>query len=72
LDAWENPVYEVQAVALSGGEKALAYVWTADLLKGAPIWTTDFMTTSVLEDYLEMTRAWRGEYEEQTRRIEQP
>ncbi|ROV95319.1 hypothetical protein VSDG_05997 [Cytospora chrysosperma] len=72
LDAWENPVYEVQAVALSGGEKALAYVWTVDLLKGAPIWTTDFMTTSVLKDYLEMTRAWREEYEEQTKRIEQP
>ncbi|ROW16540.1 hypothetical protein VPNG_02803 [Cytospora leucostoma] len=60
LDAWENPVYEVQA---------LAYVWTLDLLRGAPLWTTASMTTSILEDYLETTRVWREEYEEQTKRL---
>lgn len=64
-------MYEVQVVTLSGGEKALAYVWTVDLLKGAPVWTTTSMTTSVLDDYLDMTRAWREEYEEQTRRADQ-
>lgn len=68
LDAWENPVYEVQVVALSEGENALAYVWTVDLLKGAPIWTTASMTGVILDDYLRMTKAWREEYEEQTAR----
>ncbi|KUI73373.1 AIG2-like protein [Cytospora mali] len=71
LDAWENPVYEVQVVALSGEENALAYVWTADLLKGAPIWTTASMSNTILEDYLKMTKAWREGYEEQRGRPEQ-
>ncbi|ROW10254.1 hypothetical protein VMCG_01948 [Cytospora schulzeri] len=71
LDAWENPVYEVQVVTLCGGEEALAYVWTVDLLKGAPIWTTDSLSSSVLDDYLEGTKTWREEYEEQTRKPEQ-
>ncbi|KUI56066.1 AIG2-like protein [Cytospora mali] len=71
LDAWENPVYEVQVVALSGEENALAYVWTADLLKAAPIWTTASMTSTILDDYLKRTKAWREGYEEQIGRFEQ-
>ena len=69
LDAWENPVYEVQALKLSGGGKALAYVWTVDLLEGVPMWTTASMTSAILEDYLETTKAWREDYEEQTRQF---
>lgn len=60
-------MYEMQVVTSRGGDKALAYVWTVDMLKGAPIWTTDSMTAPILENYLETTRAWRAEYEGQTR-----
>ncbi|KAI3391232.1 hypothetical protein diail_7746 [Diaporthe ilicicola] len=62
LDAFENPLYEVQVVALGDQGKALAYVWTKDALIGAPGWTTASMTGAVLEDYIEWTKAWRGEY----------
>ncbi|POS77610.1 hypothetical protein DHEL01_v204002 [Diaporthe helianthi] len=65
LDAFENSLYEVQVVMLDDGRKALAYVWTEDLLKGAAGWTTDFMTGAVLGDYLKWTRAWRKGYDEQ-------
>lgn len=65
LDAFENPLYEVQAVMLEDGRKALAYVWTVDLLQGAAGWTTDSMTSLVLQDYLDRTRAWRKGYDEQ-------
>lgn len=52
-------------VVLEGGQKALAYVWTVDLLKGAAGWTTDSMAGVVLEDYLRRTRAWRKDFDEQ-------
>lgn len=58
-------------VTLREGKKALAYVWTVDLLKGAPVWTTASMTDTVLDSYLKVTKAWREEYENRTRRSEQ-
>ncbi|KAG8166746.1 hypothetical protein KVR01_002435 [Diaporthe batatas] len=65
LDSFENPLYEVQVVMLEDGRRALAYVWTVDLLKGASEWTTDSMTGLVLENYLKWTRSWREAYDEQ-------
>ncbi|KAK2601098.1 hypothetical protein N8I77_010570 [Diaporthe amygdali] len=65
LDAFENPLYEVQVVTLGDGRKALAYVWTMDLLLGAAGWTTDSMTGTTLERYLKWTKAWRNEYDAQ-------
>ncbi|KAL1862715.1 hypothetical protein Daus18300_008359 [Diaporthe australafricana] len=62
LDAFENPMYEVQVVTLGDGRKALAYVWTKDSLIGAMGWTAASMTGVVLEQYLEWTKAWREEY----------
>lgn len=65
LDAFENPLYEVQVVTMEDGRKALAYVWTVDLLTGAAGWTTASMTGNVLEEYLKRTKAWREDYDEQ-------
>ena len=67
MDAFENPLYEVQVVTLEDGRKALAYVWTIDLLEGATGWTTASMTGVVLERYLEWTKAWRKDYDEQAK-----
>lgn len=67
LDAFENPLYEVQVVTLESGRKALAYVWTVDLLQGAANWTTASMNGAVLEDYLEWTKSWREDYDEQVK-----
>lgn len=50
-------------VALEGGRKALAYVWTKDLLFGAAPWTTASMNGAVLEQYLKWTKAWREDYD---------
>lgn len=52
-------------VTLGDGRKALAYVWTMDLLLGAAGWTTDSMTGTILEQYLKWTKAWREEYDAQ-------
>ncbi|KAI7781743.1 hypothetical protein LA080_014374 [Diaporthe eres] len=65
LDAFENPLYEVQVVTLAGGRKALAYVWTVDLLIGAAGWTTASMNGPVLEEYLTWTKDWREDYDGQ-------
>lgn len=65
LDAFENPLYEVQVVTLEDGRKALAYVWTVDLLTGAAGWTTASMTGNVLVEYVKRTKAWREDYDEQ-------
>lgn len=54
-------------MALDGGRKALAYVWTVDLLEGAASWTTASMNGAVLEEYLEWTKAWREDYDEQAK-----
>lgn len=65
MDSFENPLYEVQVVTLDDGRKALAYVWTLDLLIGAAGWTTASMNGPVLEEYLEWTKAWREDYDDQ-------
>lgn len=67
LDAFENPLYEVEVVKLEDGRKALAYVWTVDLLAGAAAWTTSSMTGAVLEEYLKWTKIWREDYDEQVK-----
>lgn len=55
----------MQVVTLQDGRKALAYVWTVDLLIGAMGWTTASMTGLVLEEYLNRTKAWREDYDNQ-------
>lgn len=52
-------------VTLAGGRKALAYVWTVDLLIGAAGWTTASMNGAVLEEYLAWTKDWREDYDGQ-------
>lgn len=54
-------------VTLEDGRKALAYVWTVDLLTGAAGWTTASMTGNVLEEYVEWTKAWREDHDEQVK-----
>ncbi|KAK7715260.1 hypothetical protein SLS64_003958 [Diaporthe eres] len=72
LDSFENPLYEVQVVTLAGGPKALAYVWTVDLLIGAAGWTTASMNGPVLEEYLKSTKDWREDYDGQLKALEKP
>lgn len=67
MDAFENPLYEVEVVTLEDGRKALAYVWTVDLLTGEAAWTTASMNGVVLEEYLKWTKVWREDYDELVR-----